>query len=366
MGKYCIVSNIASHYRQSVFTLIDSRWECDWIFSRNTTDIREMDLSRLKCVTLVEDKRLAGPTWQWGVGRLIRSGEYTHYLMTGEPKSLSTWWALIQRRLFFRNKRIALWSHGWYGREGFLKKWTKRLFFGMADHVFTYGNYARREAIKQGFDGSKITPIHNALDHESQLKIRSEIGPSDIYRRHFGNDCPTLLFIGRLTAVKSLDLLLKALANLKREEAEYNLVLIGTGEKHQELVEETDRLGLNDNVWFYGPCFDERQNAELIYNADLCVSPGNVGLTAIHSMVFGTPVLTHNDFPWQMPEFEAIVPGKTGDFFKRGDVDDLARAIKAWFATHPDRNAVRSACFNEIDTNWTPAYQLQALTTFFP
>lgn len=57
-------------------------------------------------------------------------------------------------------------------------------------------------------------------------------------------------------------------------------------------------------------------NAEFIYNADLCVSPGNVGLTAMHSLVFGCPVITHNCFEWQMPEFEAIQPGITGDFLR--------------------------------------------------
>lgn len=57
-------------------------------------------------------------------------------------------------------------------------------------------------------------------------------------------------------------------------------------------------------------------NAELIYNADLCVAPGNIGLTAMHAMMFGCPCISHNDFSWQMPEFEAIVPYKTGNFLK--------------------------------------------------
>ena len=55
-----------------------------------------------------------------------------------------------------------------------------------------------------------------------------------------------------------------------------------------------------------GECYSEETNAKLIYNADLCVAPGNIGLTAIHVMMFGCPAITHNDFKWQMPEFEAI------------------------------------------------------------
>lgn len=84
--------------------------------------------------------------------------------------------------------------------------------------------------------------------------------------------------------------------------------------RKQQLQQQVKSYNLANNIWFYGACYDEIKNAALIYNADLCVSPGNVGLTAMHSMVFGTPVITHNDFKWQMPEFEAIEPGKTGDF----------------------------------------------------
>ena len=366
MTKYCIVSNYATHYRQPVFTLIDSEWDCDWYFSKNKTDIPEMDLGLLKNVTLMDDRHPAGlATWQNGVGRLIRDPRYTRYLMLGEPATLSTWWVLVQRRLFRRDKRIYLWTHGWYGREGFAKKWIKRLFFGMADHVFTYGEYARGQASLQGFDPSKITPIHNSLDHARQLRIREALTPEGIYSKHFGNDRPTLIFIGRLTSVKRLDMILGALDILKKQGLDYNLTIVGTGEKHRELEEKTQRLGLADRVWFYGPCFDEERNARLIYEADLCVSPGNVGLTSIHSMTFGTPVLSHDDFKWQMPEFEAIRPGKTGAFFRHGDTEALARGINEWFATHPDRETVREECFREIDSNWTPEYQIEVLRKVF-
>lgn len=362
MGKVCIIYNFAPHYRESIFQLMDREWDCEWFFGENTSDIKGLDLKKLKHASTVPNKYLTGSVyWQKGTGKQIRDKKYDRYILLGEPKILSSWWVLLQRRLLFRNKKVYLWTHGWYGREGFLKKWMKRLYFGMADHVLTYGEYAKGEAAKQGFDATKISPIHNSLDHERQIRLRAELKPTDIYKDHFGNDRPTLIFIGRLTAVKRLDLLLKALAKLKKDGKIYNLVMIGGGQKEAELKKEAENLGLSENVWFYGPCYDERQNAQLLYDADLCVSPGNVGLTSIHSMVFGTPVISHNDFNWQMPEFEAIKPGKTGDFFKFGDTVDLSRAIEEWFTTHPDRDKVRKDCFDEIDTYWTPEYQMQVL-----
>lgn len=363
MKKLLIVYNFAQKYREPIFRLIDNTWHCDWWFGQNDTDIKGMSEDALKSTNFVKTKSIAGPVvWQTKIGSLMRRKDYDTFIMLGEPMVLSTWWCLIQRRLFFRKKRIYLWSHGWYGREGFSKKWLKRAFFGMADHVFTYGQYAKDCAIRQGFDGEKITPIHNSLDHENQVSLRQKLRPSSIYKDHFVNDFPNLIFIGRLTPVKRLDMLLDAVKILNDNGQKYNVTLIGDGEMRSKLEEKVRHLGLEDRVWFYGACYDDNQNAQLIYDADLCVAPGNVGLTAMHVMVFGTPVLTHNDFPWQMPEFEAIIPGQTGDFFNRGSVTSMADKITGWFGSDKyDRNAIRKACYDEIDTKWTPKYQLEVL-----
>lgn len=63
-----------------------------------------------------------------------------------------------------------------------------------------------------------------------------------------------------------------------------------------------------------------------------------------------------------MPEYEAIKPGQTGDFFECNKVQSLARTISKWFAEKKDkREEVRQACYNEIDTNWNPYYQMDVI-----
>ena len=81
----------------------------------------------------------------------------------------------------------------------------------------------------------------------------------------------------------------------------------------------------------------------------------------MHTMVFGTPVISHNNFPWQMPEFEAIHSGITGDFFEMDNLDSLCQCITHWFRVNHDREIVRKACFEEIDTQWNPYFQIQVL-----
>jgi hypothetical protein len=91
------------------------------------------------------------------------------------------------------------------------------------------------------------------------------------------------------------------------------------------------------------------------------VAPGMVGLTAMQSMAYGTPVITHGDFDNQMPEAEAIVPGVTGDFFERGDVADLARVLRKWTTAPRPEGQVQSACIRCIEERYTPEFQARII-----
>jgi len=351
---------MAAKYRAPIFQLMDKVLDIDWYFGEPIGDIKELDTSTLNHVTKLERKTFKGLTWQKGVLRLLFSDEYDCYLMLGEPFTLSTWGVLFLRPIFARKKKIYFWSHGWYGRENAIKRWIKRIFFGLADGSFLYGNYAKSVAIAQGNDENKLWVIHNSLDYDCHIKLRMELKPSSIYYEHFENHYPTLIFIGRLTKVKKLNQVIDALSLLRQKGCNYNLVLVGDGEERASLEILAKQKGVD--VWFYGGCYDEKTNAELIYNADLCVSPGNVGLTAIHTMTFGTPVLTHDNFPNQMPEFEAVKDGETGTFFKENSIDSLAVAVQRWFAEKSDkREEVRRDCYKEIDGYWTPEFQLSVL-----
>lgn len=362
--KLLLISNIASHYRDSIYRLIDGTFDCDFLFGDELGDIKLMDTSVLKGdVTLVKCKLLPGRLyWQPGVqGRLGR--DYDAYILLGEARYLSTWLFCLRARLFYPKKRVFFWAHGLCGNESRIQKFVKKLFLRLPNGgIFLYGNYARNHMIQEGFDADKLFVIHNSLAYARQLGIRNSLKPDGVYKEHFGNEDPNLIFVGRLTRVKHLDLILRAMGLLDKEGRHYNLTLIGGGEQHDELQDVTEELGLKGRVWFYGPCYDEVQLGHMIYNADLCVSPGNVGLTAMHSMVFGTPVLTHNDFAWQMPEFEAIREGETGGFFERDNVESLKDALTSWFKSADyDRERIRRNCYAEIDRHWTPQFQIDVL-----
>lgn len=359
--KLLNVYKSAPHYRASIYRLISQNYDCDFIFGQGIDGIKQMDTTLLRGnVTITRNKYVLGK-WYYQKGVIKKLfAPYDRYLMLIESRCLSTWAVALLSRLM-PGKKVYGWSHGVYGKESKKEMLIKKALFRLLDGCFVYGNHARELMIQSGLDGDRIFTIHNSLDHATQMSIRERIRPSDVFSGHFQNDFPTLLFIGRLTPVKRLDLLIEAVSALKKEDYPCNLCLVGDGKERERLERKVQELDIVKNVWFFGECYDEEQNASLIYNADVCVAPGNVGLTAMHTMMFGTPVISHDDFGHQMPEFEAIIPGKTGAFYKYLDLASLTSVIKEWLETHKDREAVRQDCFREIDTQWTPEFQIGVL-----
>ena len=361
--KVCMFFNDLALYRKAIYKMLDEEYDCDWYIEDIDTGVKEFDESELKKVERLPVKSL-GPFYRVdGLSKILKKN-YEIYFMLGATRNLSLITFCLKKIIFYPQKRVYFWTHGYYGKESWIEKtlW-KRPIMKFADAIFTYGDYARKLMIDDGFDEKRIYPIHNSLDYEHQLNLRKEMAESDIYSSHFNNKNPVLIFIGRLTEIKRLDLFLEAVGVLNNQGESYNVIFVGDGSEKQNLESLTYKLGIQEQVWFYGACYDEKTNAELIYNADLCIAPGNIGLTSIHALMFGCPAISHDRWDLQMPEFEAIKPSVTGDFFKYGSVDDLALKIHRWFENNKDRKEeVRNACYEEIDTNWNPYYQMNIIS----
>lgn len=367
MNKVCCIFNTPSHYRELIYKRIDETFDCDWYFEDTDNHLKEFDTDILGAVKRLHSFPLGQFYAVKGLSALIKDPNYSHYIVAGLSRNLSTLLFMLLKGLIYRNKKVYLWTHGFYGKENLIESMWKKLLYHFADGLLIYGDYACDIMKAKGFKTNKLLAIHNSLNYDEQLKIRREIQSEPIYTEHFGNTFPTIVFIGRLSHVKRLDMLLHSIADLKERGRMVNVTLVGGEGDIHTLKSLTSQLGVENQVWFYGPCYDERMNARLIYNADLCVAPGNIGLTAMHVMMFGCPAISHSDFANQMPEFEAIKDGKTGTFFHRDNQQSLNNAIERWFSQENyDREAIRQFCFDEIDRNWTPDYQINILKSVIP
>lgn len=357
-NKTCLIYNYAQHYRAGIFTLLDKEIGVDFYFGDKMADVKKMDYSALTnfIKELKNVKIFSSIYWQKGAISLFFK-KYNKYIVLGEYYCLSTWILLLLCK--FSNKKIFLWTHGWYGNESFIKRTVKKIFFKLSDGLFLYGEYAKNLMLKEGFSEENLHVIYNSLDYDNQLLVREQLQTTSIYSDYFKNNYPVLIFIGRLTKVKKLDQLINACINLSKKRIFVNLVFVGSGIEEGRLKEKA--YSITDNVWFYGACYEEEKIAELIYNSTVCISPGNVGLTVMHSLVYGTPVITHSDFTHQMPEFEAIEDGFSGSFYIKDDETDLANKIQECLTKLGDREKARVDCYKIIDEKYNPYFQLQVI-----
>lgn len=292
-----------------------------------------------------------------GYSKNLLSKDIRALIVLGNPNIPQTWAIAAAAKLL--GKKVAFWTHGWLRPETPLKAWIRNFYYGLADLVLVYDERSQDLAQASGFPRRKVRPIYNSLDWDAAEAHWGALSPKTAasVRQDFKIDAERNLLIctARLTSLCRFDLLIEAMAILKDKGRETTLLLVGDGPERDRLQELSEKRQVD--VRFLGAIYDEAELSRLIYSADVTVSPGKVGLTAIHSLTYGTPVITHGDRNGQMPEVEAIEPGRTGMFFESGSATSLATAIDEYFATAKSRNAVREQCRDVIRSRYTPAVQ---------
>ena len=152
---------------------------------------------------------------------------------------------------------------------------------------------------------------------------------------------PTLLYLGRLKRYKRVDLLLEAVARLRREGTEVRLLVAGQGDHESELLRLRQRLGLGNSVEFLG-YVSETEKVRLLRRSwvHLLTSPKEGwGISVMEAAACGTPTVA-SDSPGLR---DSVQHGKTGLLVPHGDVEALTGAIRALMGDASLRNDMGSA-----------------------
>lgn len=364
--KVAIIGNYAPHYRLTLWSALAQTKNIHYsffAFSSQVEGIKTISQEeflenniKFKEIKNIRIKNIV--IWQKGVIKIVLEKHFTHYIFNGDMYCLSTWFGAVILRL--SGRKVTFWGHGLYGNELWLKKRIRIIFYSIPNYHLLYNNRAKQLLSQENFSEQNLYVVYNSLNYELQKKLFDSLNPGSLAKRKyeiFCNQDYTIIYIGRLTKEKKLDLLIDALYILKTRGILYNLLLVGDGPERKKIMEKVNTSRL-DKVKFWGPCYYENIIFELIGLADLTVSPGNVGLTAIHSLSYGTPVITHNDFSNQGPEYEIIEDGITGVFFDRDNSNSLADSIYNWFQKNPDSSLKRQRCRMNIDRYYNSDYQI--------
>lgn len=273
----------------------------------------------------------------------------------------ATWLSAIISRIC--GKRVLFWTHGWkQPRSGLLGRLIVA-FYRIPHALLLYGNAARDIAIRNGFSPDNVHVVFNSLDNQVHKSLRGAITRESVLRIRaaiFKNaNLPVVICSSRLTERKRLDFCFRALHRLASQGHFVNMIVIGDGPKRTDLEGLAVQLGID--VHFEGQCFDERRIAELTLASNVTVSPRATGLTAIQSMAFGRAVITSDCMVDHGPEVEAIVPGVTGDFYRDGDVEDLARVVRGYTERELPCVARAYRCHLMVDAYYNPEFQVEAI-----
>lgn len=200
------------------------------------------------------------------------------------------------------------------GRGG-LMNLAFRLILSHADYVTAISSYLLNLCEQYGYVGEGEV-LHNGVD----LEKFSGVGKPTTRKKY------TVITVARLVPKNGVDILIKAIAELKKDIPDIKLHIIGDGDERKKLEHAAYGLGLMANVKFFGEIpYDELP--EYLAEANIFARPsrsegmGNVFVEALAAglPIVGTPVGGILDI---------IDDGKTGFFSKVNDPKDLAEKIR--------------------------------------
>lgn len=371
--KVAIVSNCMPQYRVPIYRLLSSEQSNEYTIITGSempipmkmadTTLASTAIAEggIRWVLVVNKWIFNRFLWQKGLFKELKAKNYDTIIMLGTMYYLSTWAAAIIWRM--RGKKIVFWSHGFLREENNLLGFLRTLFYKLADEFLLYGQRGKDIMVRKGFNPRQIKIVYNSLDYDNQVKIRSARQTVAIEMPFKHTNLPIVGYIGRVLEQKKLDILIEAVQNLYHEQVYCNVLIIGDGPHLQVLKSLVIKLGLTDHFYFYGSCYDENTIYQLLIKTNVIVSPGEIGLTAIHAMTYGIPVITHDKFEEQGPEYACIQPGLTGDFFNyEQPLQSLTQLLKEWFAKS-DRASTIKACYKIIDDFYNPHKQIEIINS---
>lgn len=227
-------------------------------------------------------------------------------------------------------------------------------YMGMmiADRVITVSEHTKQIVMKKyGIPADKIEVVHNSIDVDS-YEVATDANNLYTYltamKQHGWR---VVSSIGRLTIQKGIPNLLIAMQGVIAQAPKTLLLVVGSGEQYEELIEQAADLGISANVLFV-----DFQRGQALRDAfaisDLFVMPSvsePFGIAPLEAIAFGTPALISK----QSGVAEVIRNCLKVDFW---DIDSMVDQITAVVKNDVLRDELHEQSYTEFGRmNWTGA-----------
>lgn len=221
-------------------------------------------------------------------------------------------------------KKIATWHETWVGEWIKNKGWLTGIFGEVWerlslklkwDKIIAVSEFTKNKLIETGIPKDKIKVIPNGLnlDYLSEIKAKKE-------------KIPTVCYFGRLNWQKNLGVLIKAIAEVKKEMPNIQCKIIGSGPALEELKKIALQLKLEKEVHFFSQVKNYGQLLTEAKMSHIFVHPSTLegfGITVIEAMALELPYIISDIKPF----IEITHNGKGGEIFPQNNSEELAKKI---------------------------------------
>lgn len=224
----------------------------------------------------------------------------------------------------FKAKKVATWHETWTGEwiknKGWVtgtfgELWERFSLYLKWDEVISVSNFTKKRLVERGVSESKIRIVHNGI---ALAEIKSISAQKE--------SVPTICYFGRLNWQKNVDVLIKALAEVKTEIPEVQGKILGSGPALEELQKLACELKIENSLKFYGHIPNYKELLTEAKKCHLFVQPSSLegfGITVIEAMALGLPGVL-SDIP---PFLEITKNGKGVEISPQKKHSELAKKI---------------------------------------
>jgi glycosyltransferase involved in cell wall biosynthesis len=177
------------------------------------------------------------------------------------------------------------WGSHWYeylGWRGFFGKQVERLAAAVPQRIISVSDATTAALVDHGVARQRVVTVPLGVDTQWIDSIRTASATTDV------------VYFGRLKNHKNVDVLLRALALVKRERPNITCSIIGDGPEHDRLVQLRSELDLDHNIFFHGELADDEVISR-VKSARLFAHPstkeGGGSITSLEANASGVPVM---------------------------------------------------------------------------
>ncbi len=296
--------------------------------------------------------------WQQNLWIPERFGAGDILVLSGSPRLLNNPFLIIQARL--KNMKIAWWGQGWTAG---LKPWKllfRRQLMKLVDVVMLYTEKEARDYVAAGFERMRVFGLNNTIG-TAEILLRSKqwnVSRMEEFKQRQNFTRPhRILFVGRLMQKARLNLAIDALRHLP--ENLYELLIIGNGPELGALQDTARVHGVEHRIRWLGEIYEEDILAPYFLTSSCFVYPGGIGLSLLHAMAYGLPVITHDNARDHMPEFAALVDGINGLTFEQENPRSLADKIEALCSDVTLSQSLRDGSLQRIRNDYSMEHMVE-------